>query len=92
MCAGPDNKAQIKVAIGEKKNSEVKIDIWREGDTVRCEHTTYKDCKASTDIKSDTEEVVMELMPCPAPFTLSATGEARELWSEYLGDYSLTEE
>ena len=57
--SGSEDRAQIKLAIGvgENKNSEVKLNVWREGDTVRCEHTKYKEYKSSVDIKSDTEEV-----------------------------------
>ena len=87
----PGDKAQLKLCVGEKMNSEVKLNVWREGNTVMCEHRKYKGYKSRADIKSECEDVVMKLPPCPGPLTLSATGQTGG-WSHFLGDYTITGE
>ena len=51
------------MCVGGKYNSEVQLNVWREGNTVMCEHTKYENYKSSVDIISETEVVVMELLP-----------------------------
>ena len=90
VLAGREDGAQIKLAVGDKKNAEVKLNVWREGDTVRCEDSIYKEgYNASAYIQSDTKEVVMEMpLPCLGPLTLTANGPAKK-WAHCRGVYSL---
>jgi len=87
---GHEDKTQLIVGVqidekGEK--SVARIGVWRNETHVFYEQ---KNVVFSKPIISECEPVDMELhWP---EYTLSATGEARERWPLYLGDYSLTEE
>ena len=54
-------------------------------------HMKYKNFKTSTDIKSESEEVVLELPSYDRTLSLSAAGRAKEMHPVLLGDYILTE-
>ena len=88
---GSGDKSQITLRVGEKKNSKVKLNVWREGNTaIMCEHPNHKDYKSRADITCETKDVVMELPPCVGPLTLIANGEAKEAWSWGQKEYILT--
>ena len=90
IVGGSRDKIQINLRVGEKKNSEVKLNLWREGNTVLCEHSKYNNYKSRAELKSETQDVVMELPPCVGPVTLIATREAKEAWSWGQKEYTLT--
>ena len=80
---------QLSSSDGQMKNA-VKVELWRERDTVWCAYENYK---SSAIIESETEEVVIKVPLYPGPFTLRATGlPVEELRSGSLCDYLITEE
>lgn len=87
---GRDNKAQLKLHRAETDDGEkdIQVFVWRKDNTVHCDCEQIK-YKTRADIKSESEEVVLELYVI---LTLRATGEARERWPKFLGDYILTKE
>ena len=93
LTEGHNSKAQIKLRVGEKR-TKLNLNVWREENTIWCEHNKYNAYKSSAEIESYSEEVVLKLpLPCFGPFNLNATGQAREKWgSEFLGNYSLINE
>ena len=89
---GHEDRTQliVGVQIDEKGDKSVaRIAVWRIETHVYFE---YKGVRFQKPIISESEPVDMEDAVCHGPLTLSATGQAGEKWSWYLGDYSLTEE
>ena len=82
------DRTQLIVGVQTDKKGEksvARIGVWRHETHVYFE---YKGIRISNPIISESEPVDM-VLPCPGPFTLSATGEAKEKYPWLLGDYSL---
>ena len=69
----------------------VKVAVWREKDSVRCEYEKFRNM---TNIKPETQEVVMELpMLCPGPLHLNYTGLVwNRSHTRHKGDYFITDQ
>ena len=91
---GYEDKAQMIVGVRtDEKGEKVteRIEVWREETSVFFEKNR---AWFYNPIISEAEPVDMENAKSghPGPFTLSATGRAREMWSGCWGDYTLTKE
>ena len=89
---GIEDKTELDAGFKIEKNtlSLTKVNVWRMNQIVWYEHNNAVFYKT---IKSEAAPVNMEDAEyVPVAVTLSASGKARERWSECCGDFTLTEE